>query len=608
LMNFIIDEDTLGNYVAYVDPSGAWTPITGYSYSDDRWFHMRFEWDCTSDTWNLWLDGVEYLTDEPFESSRTDTAVDWMMFSSFEGGNAGLYYVDAVGFSWDTNYNVGDNWNEGLLLSFKNSTNLDWKGYSLDEQTNKTILGNTTIPMPSEGLHTIQVFGNDTSGTIEQSELRYFTIDMLPNIPAHYIYLTPNQINTKSQDGVYVEFSSTEIAYLELIRQETNLASKQPGSQFQAYYFYNITIFNETLEKDNSIIGSMKVRFYYDTAQVKNVNKLDILHYLFDIDQEIWVWEALGAELNMEEGYLEVEITELSVFCMAEIKGDTGDPFLLFLINNMLWIIILAAVGVSAPTIYVVRSKKQKKKEQIADKLTQKKLSQLKEKAETKKEALERRMWTPSDKVEPRKVEASRVKSFQQVPVKKKRKMEKLVPAISHEEKKQYEQELEKTEKELILEKKIDTCQVHKGKIEGISYVCPNCQAKYCLKCAKTLKRRAEGCWVCDTAINIELEEGIRFPEMQVEEEGLASIKNAYIDNNLLLKRIRRDEEDDNMAIFRGLNLTTISQDLLNKIGQIEMDDEDKNEFIKEMLALPPEEREEFVDEVIEKVKEFKAK
>ena len=56
-------------------------------------------------------------------------------------------YLDAVGYSWDPNYNIGENLNNGFLISYKNSTQLDWVGYSLDGQINKTISGNTIIPL-----------------------------------------------------------------------------------------------------------------------------------------------------------------------------------------------------------------------------------------------------------------------------------------------------------------------------------------------------------------------------------------------------------------------------------------------------------------------------
>ncbi len=85
-------------------------------------------------------------------------------------------WVDAVGFSWDPNYAIGDNLNEGLLLRYNNITNLDWIGYSLDGQSNKTISGNTTIPLLNNGIHSILLTANDTVGTYFRSELRTFTV------------------------------------------------------------------------------------------------------------------------------------------------------------------------------------------------------------------------------------------------------------------------------------------------------------------------------------------------------------------------------------------------------------------------------------------------
>ncbi|MFW9867688.1 MAG: hypothetical protein ACFFEN_16455, partial [Candidatus Thorarchaeota archaeon] len=70
----------------------------------------------------------------------------------------------------------------------------DWQSYSLDGAVNKKILGNTTIPFPSDGIHNIQVYGNDTMGTIYESNLMYFTIDTIststsPNIPGYNLLI-----------------------------------------------------------------------------------------------------------------------------------------------------------------------------------------------------------------------------------------------------------------------------------------------------------------------------------------------------------------------------------------------------------------------------------
>jgi len=618
LMNFIIDDDVTPG-LRYVDPSGSWTD-TGYSYSDDTWIHMRIEWDCTSDTWNLWVDGVQYLTNIAFESSRTDTAVDWMRFSSFEGGNPSLYYVDAVGFSWDPNYNVGDNRKEGLLLSYDNNTNLEWQGYSLDGQSNITISGNTTIPMPDAGLHSIQVFGNVTSGMIIESDIIYFTISediITPGTPKIFDM-------TGDNPSLYIIVQTNAYASLEVISTTTNLVGKGLGTNLEVFYFYNISIFDSNNNENDSVLTSITIRLYFNPSDIKKLDNLRVLHAVY-IGSVFSLWETVEITVNEAENYVEFTTTELSVFALAEVKippGQEDNPFIVFLVENMLWIIILAAIGVAAPSMYVVRSKKQKKNTEMGKKTA---LEQYKDlefadtmeaKAKKKREALEKRTWKPEERSMTEKI-GIKAKKKPIKPLKKPLKKPKKsldissipIDAIAEAQQKR-EEEIKQTEKEVVLEQKIDTCQVHKGKIEGISYICPKCQAKYCLKCAKTLKQKVESCWVCDTVINIELEEpGIKIPEvLDKKANGLEPISSAHIDNSFLLERIKRDEDEDNMSIFRGLNLTTISEGLISKIGQLKMDDEDKTEFIKEILALPPEEREDFVDEIVEKTKEFESK
>ncbi|MFX1414105.1 MAG: hypothetical protein ACFFA2_09725, partial [Promethearchaeota archaeon] len=66
--------------------------------------------------------------------------------------------------------------------SFDTNFTPDWMGYSLDGAPNRTILGNVTFPMPADGQYKIQVFGNDTLGTMYVSNLRHFTIDTLPPV------------------------------------------------------------------------------------------------------------------------------------------------------------------------------------------------------------------------------------------------------------------------------------------------------------------------------------------------------------------------------------------------------------------------------------------
>ena len=152
--------------------------LTIMSYSANTWYHFRVEWDCTTD-WHLWINETSQDGGAGYAFRNSPAAVDRVRLrTSNAGDHLDQYmYVDAVGYSWDPNYNIGDNLNEGLLLSFNHNFDLDWVGYSLDGQLNRTILGNTTIPFPEDGIHTIQVFGNDSLGMMTHSNLRYFSVD-----------------------------------------------------------------------------------------------------------------------------------------------------------------------------------------------------------------------------------------------------------------------------------------------------------------------------------------------------------------------------------------------------------------------------------------------
>jgi hypothetical protein len=145
------------------------------TYNADSWYHIRIDFDCTPQTFDLYIDNELKVNDVGMagDASHLDT----LNFNTYTFSDDYNVFFDAVGYSWDSHYSIGDNRYEGLLLSFENSTALNWIGYSLDGQTNKTIQGNTTFRIQANGLHSIQVFGNDSGGINFQSEIRYFTLD-----------------------------------------------------------------------------------------------------------------------------------------------------------------------------------------------------------------------------------------------------------------------------------------------------------------------------------------------------------------------------------------------------------------------------------------------
>ena len=189
-----IDAENNGVF-RYAHAPSTYTEFADGKYADQEWFHLRIDFNCDTDTADYYLNGIKEVENGSFYIPVSQ--VSYLLIRSGHSGHSGVMYFDAVSFSWDGDYNIGDSLDEGLLLSYENNTNLDWQGYSYDGQANKTILGNTTIPMPSYGLHKIQVFGNDSFGTTYQTSIRYFTISPIS-------ILTPeNKTYTQPMSGYY---------------------------------------------------------------------------------------------------------------------------------------------------------------------------------------------------------------------------------------------------------------------------------------------------------------------------------------------------------------------------------------------------------------------
>lgn len=58
------------------------------------------------------------------------------------------------------------------------------------------------------------------------------------------------------------------------------------------------------------------------------------------------------------------------------------------------------------------------------------------------------------------------------------------------------------TEEEVSIYKEKKICLVCKGSASKFTYICNNCEALYCHKCAETLSNLENQCWVCDVPID----------------------------------------------------------------------------------------------------------
>lgn len=172
----------------YIDT--AYQIAGAYGVANDSWYRNRIDFNVVTNqfSWNIYNqdgDVLGLVFNGYFRNTVSN--INRVMIKTQNVQLDYQTYIDAVAYSWDSSYYVGSNKYEGMLLNYDNNTNLNWQGYSLDKEANKTIFGNTTIPMPSEGSHQIQLFGNNTMGTIYESAVRYFTVDTTsPRISISY--------------------------------------------------------------------------------------------------------------------------------------------------------------------------------------------------------------------------------------------------------------------------------------------------------------------------------------------------------------------------------------------------------------------------------------
>lgn len=162
---------------------GAWHNFA--TCKDNTWYHLRVDFECgtgsyqglSADTFYAYIDEIRY---GPYSFRDPADDLDTFEFLTRGWGTSSDYWghFDAVGYSWAPNYEIGDNLNEGLLISYTISANLDWIGYSLDGDLNVTISGNTVIPLPENGIHSIGLNGITSTSISINSDIRYFNLDI----------------------------------------------------------------------------------------------------------------------------------------------------------------------------------------------------------------------------------------------------------------------------------------------------------------------------------------------------------------------------------------------------------------------------------------------
>ncbi len=274
-------------------------------YTIDTWFHIRIDFNCTLDTYDIYLNNNLEKSNLNFYSPTS--SISYITFNT-ESNYEGELFLDALGLSWDPNYNVGDNLKKGILLSYESSFIVNTSKYSLNGQINKTIKNNTVLAISSDGLYTVKVYANDSTDNWYESDIVYFTANIFnDNKPELYGSVLPINGNQGSQYNFsvkYYDFDNNPSAFVNIsingtiVKMEKQNASDnnymdgcvyeyltylQPGSYNYSYNcsdgtFNNWTI-NEVFQvsKDNTIApvlsdGMVNPTWGYNNSALYNLS------------------------------------------------------------------------------------------------------------------------------------------------------------------------------------------------------------------------------------------------------------------------------------------------------------------------------------------------
>ncbi|MFW9894577.1 MAG: hypothetical protein ACFFD7_02095 [Candidatus Thorarchaeota archaeon] len=144
---------------------------------------------------------------------------------------------------------------------------LVWKAYSLNGDSNVTFTGDTVnVSLPeSNGVYTIQVFGNNSLGTMFESAIRYFTIEYpisirgMPN--GAILHNTDNELNVSIDDF----YRMTDLTYSFQGNPEESVVNNSIIISYIPFGEWEIEVFGKDVYGDTYSSGLIQFSMALDT-------------------------------------------------------------------------------------------------------------------------------------------------------------------------------------------------------------------------------------------------------------------------------------------------------------------------------------------------------
>ncbi len=145
-------------------------------------------------------------------------------------------------------------------------------------------------------------------------------------------------------------------------------------------------------------------------------------------------------------------------------------------------------------------------------------------------------------------------------------------------------------------------CIVHRGDITGDMYLCPECKALYCQRCAKVLKANKDACWSCTSEIVVSLTESERLELTGVNAIGI--LHDIIAKNDYLKEALEEEIPFKDVPELSNQEFTLFNDEELTKIDLLELAEDEKREFINDIIGLSPDKRKVIIDKILQEEEE----
>ncbi|MFX1237585.1 MAG: LamG-like jellyroll fold domain-containing protein, partial [Promethearchaeota archaeon] len=336
-----------GNFYWHTITSGILD--TGITITTNTWYHIRILFDSSTNDVDISINGDLVLESASYSGGQIDSII----FNTPSSGTNNLY-IDVIGYSWDSNYDVGDNkYGADLGDSWWLFNSEDCNASIVGEDTSHKKTLKISDYSSSNSINATNYFSNQTSGTIEfwikiSNNTKTFEITMLSSSGQKSIYIILN--STTSQwawyDGAYHDVLACEndVWYHFKINFDCSTDT------YDWYINSILEVDDADFENSASSINCLKITTW--SSQTDYTIYLDALSYSWDSDYD--VGDNLYTDLCEYELQVDILLTEFSYtdyMCFMNITSyyktdvDVSVDFLVHDNDNSVWLTINSSLN-----------------------------------------------------------------------------------------------------------------------------------------------------------------------------------------------------------------------------------------------------------------------